>query len=264
MRTRASIESQKRQAIETQSRRAGQFAQSYDGLAQNPYHSCFTYSRHRLNLWLEHYLPPRGDGLRLLDLGCGTGHHMAQLRRRGFEVVGVDASKEMLEYARANNPGAAVLEADVEQLPLPGRGFDIVLCIEVLRHLPQSQHCIREMARVLKPGGFCLVTATPLFNLNGYALVNRIASRFRVGSLAGHRQSFHTTAGLRREFRDAGFARPHIHGVYLGPVNWVARLAPPVLPRFLRAWERIDTALTTTGWFDDFTNMVLVRGVRAG
>ena len=58
----------------------------------------------------------------------------------------------MLEYARANNPGAEIKRADVEAIPFPDSCFDFVLCIEVLRYLPDSRHCIEEIARVLKPG----------------------------------------------------------------------------------------------------------------
>jgi ubiquinone/menaquinone biosynthesis C-methylase UbiE len=141
----------------------------------DPYASCFAYSRARLEHWLNHGLPARGDGARLLDLGCGTGHQMASLRDRGFEVTGVDGSAEMLAHARANNPDAELHQADVGQLPLADESFDYVLSIEVLRYLSEPERCVAEIARVLRPGGVALATATPLLNLNGYALVNRVA-----------------------------------------------------------------------------------------
>lgn len=256
------VEIDKQQALQTQSDRAEQFAASYDEMRANPYGTCFNYSRRRLDVWLERYLPSSGDGLRLLDVGCGTGHHMARLRQRGFVVAGVDASEEMLEHARANNPGAEIHEGDAEKLPFPDQSFDFVLCIEVLRHLPRSARCIREMGRVLKPGGVCLATATPLLNLNGYALINRIAHRYGIGNLARHRQAFHTSSRLRREFIDGGFAVPDIHGVYMGPVNWVERIAPRAVPRFLKAWEPFDAALADNFPLREFCNLFFVHGVR--
>ena len=98
---------QKQRAIETHSSQAGEFDDSYRGLGKDAYQSCFTYSRRRLEAMLEHYLPARVDRSmphRLLDVGCGTGHHMALLRSRGFDVAGVDGSAEMLEHARETIP----------------------------------------------------------------------------------------------------------------------------------------------------------------
>jgi ubiquinone/menaquinone biosynthesis C-methylase UbiE len=256
-------EVQKQQAIGQHSRQADQFADRYRDLGSSVYASCFSYSRWRLDALLRQYLPERGEGLRLLDVGCGTGHHMASLRERGFQVAGVDGSEEMIAHARANNPGAEIKVADVDTLPFPDSSFDFVLCIEVLRYLPDFTKCASEIARVLKPGGVCLVTAAPLFSLNGYWLVNRIASRVRVADLVHLKQFFTTSRRLRRTFQVAGFNDPRVHGVYLGPVNWVERLAPSLLPRTLKAWESVDSAITDRGMTREFSNMFLVQGVRA-
>jgi SAM-dependent methyltransferase len=255
-------ELQKQLAIGQHSRQAGEFADRYRDLGSSVYASCFSYSRWRLDALLQRYLPERGDGLRLLDVGCGTGHHMASLRERGFEVAGVDGSEEMIAHARANNPGAQIKVADVDSLPFPDSSFDFVLCIEVLRYLPDFTRCVNEIARVLKPGGVCLVTAAPLFNLNGYWLVNRIAGLVRPAGFVHLKQFFTTSRRLRRAFAGAGFNAPTVHGVYLGPVNWVERLAPSLLPRTLKAWELVDSAITDRRMTREFSNMFLVHGVR--
>jgi ubiquinone/menaquinone biosynthesis C-methylase UbiE len=168
----------------------------------------------------------------------------------------------MIAVARANNPGVAIRQGDVEALPFPSGGFDVVLCIEVLRYLPGLAGCLREMARVLKPGGLCLATATPVFNLNGYWLINRLASRFGMRGFTKLRQAFFTSGRLRREFEAAGLRQPRVHGVYLGPVNWVERLAPRLTPPFLRAWERLDSVLADRVIVRELSNMFLVRAVR--
>lgn len=250
---------QKEEAIGTQSERADEFAGSYDVLEKQSYQDCFTYSRYRLNELLEKHLPENGTGLRLLDAGCGTGHHLAELRKRGFQVAGVDASKEMLIHARKNNPESEVLEADVEEIPFPDESFDIILSIEVLRHLPRSAKTISEMERLLKPGGFCLVTATPLLNLNGYALINNLAHRVKIGNLARHKQSFHTSTRLRKEFSQGGFSSVEIHGVYLGPVNWIGRASAKMLVPALKKWEGIDRILADKFLLREFSNMFLIR-----
>lgn len=252
----------KQSAVAEHSLRVAAFAERYSRLNVDPYESCFAYSRHRLQKIMEQLLPERREGLRLLDVGCGTGHHLAQLRQHGFDVAGVDGSQEMIAVARANNPGVAIRQGDVEALPFPSGGFDVVLCIEVLRYLPGLAGCLREMARVLKPGGLCLATATPVFNLNGYWLINRLASRFGMRGFTKLRQAFFTSGRLRREFEAAGLRQPRVHGVYLGPVNWVERLAPRLTPPFLRAWERLDSVLADRVIVRELSNMFLVRAVR--
>jgi ubiquinone/menaquinone biosynthesis C-methylase UbiE len=255
------IDSQKQHVIQVHSQQANEFATSYRELSQNPYRSCFTYSRKRLDTCLQGLLPRQGKGLRVLDVGCGTGYYTARLRQHGFDVTGIDASPEMLEQARVRNPDVALRQADVEHLPFPDASFDIVICIEVLRYLPRSNGCIREMARVLKPGGVCLATAMPLFNLNGYWLVNRLATVLPLLSLVPLKQFFTTAQRLRGEFSRAGFIRPQVQGVYIGPMNWVERLAPGALPGFLRVWERVDAALADHPLVREFSNMFLVRAI---
>ena len=231
-------------------------------LHENAYCSCFGYSRKRLAELLNSYLPARGDGLRLLDVGCGTGHHMASLRERGFEVAGIDGSEEMLLNARANNRDSEIRKADVEAIPFADASFDFVICIEVLRYLPDQSRCIRQMARVLKPGGICLTTAAPVLNLNGYWLVNRIANLMAVGDLVRLRQYFTSSAQLRRDFVSAGFAKPTVHGVYSGPVNWLERLMPRALPRALKLWEPIDASIADLPFLREFSNMFLVHAAK--
>ena len=92
---------------------------------------------------------------------------------------------------------------------------------------------IREMARVLQPGGICLATAAPVFAMNGYAVVNRLAVALPVRRLTRLKQFFTTSRRLQREFEAAGFSDVTVHGVYIGPLIWIERLARPALPRYL-------------------------------
>jgi ubiquinone/menaquinone biosynthesis C-methylase UbiE len=255
-------EIQKQAAIEQHSCQAGQFAERYRATETDAFGSCFTYSRRRLSGWLDRCLPDPAAGLRLLDVGCGTGHHMARLRDRGFEVAGVDGSPEMLEHARALNPGSDIRRSDVECLPFPDASFDVVLCVEVLRYLPSPVRSIAEMARVLKPGGLCLATAAPLLSLNGYWAVNRVATLVPLGNLVRLKQYFSTSWRLRRAFVAAGFQGVETHGVYLGPINWLERLAPWTLPRALKVWEPLDTALADLPILREVSNMFLLKAVR--
>ena len=251
---------QGKRAVEVHSEQAGLFAERYG--QDDPYGSVFAYSRKRLDGFLDEYLPPTDAGLRLLDVGCGTGHQLLRWRSYGYEVAGVDGSGEMLAHARENNPDAELREADARKLPFDDASFDRVTSIEVLRYLPDPHRSIEEMARVLRPGGICLATAAPLFALNGYALVNRVAVALPLGNLTRLKQFFTTSRRLRRQFHDAGFSEVTVHGVYLGPLIWIERLARKRLPGALRRWEPVDAALADRPVLRDLSNTYLVSAVR--
>lgn len=242
-------------AIESHSDDAAKFAESYE--QSGPYRSTFAYSRHRLDAFTARYLPSEANGATLLDVGCGTGHVLSALRERGFTGSGVDGSEAMLKHARRVNPGVEFTQGYVTSLPFEDDSFDWVVCIEVLRYLPRPEGCLREIARVLRPGGHCLVTATPRFNLNGYAVINRLALSVPQRRLTRLRQFFTTSRRLKRQLSSAGFDSVVVHGVYLGPVNWLQRLAPRATPRALRAWEPIDRVLSDRPLFRDVSNMYL-------
>jgi SAM-dependent methyltransferase len=95
---------------------------------------------------------------RFLDAGCGMGELAERVQRElGAEVVAVDISPRMVELTRAR--GLDATEADVQALPFEDGSFDCVAAGWVLYHLPDLDLGVRELARVLRPGGR-LVTAT--------------------------------------------------------------------------------------------------------
>lgn len=249
---------QKEDAVKIHSDQAGQFEERYESGIGDPYSSCFVYSRMRLQGWLDRAIPSAGDAQRLLDVGCGTGHHVRALQARGFRVSGVDGSEAMLKVARRINPGLDIRKADVEDLPFDDDSFDWVLSIEVLRYVPDFRQAVREMGRVLAPGGTAVVTACPLFNLNAYSLVNRLGATGRISGLTPLRQYFTTGGQLTAGFNAAGFDRVSVHGVYLGPINWVERLARPLLRSLLRVWEPFDSAVADLGPMRELSNMFVV------
>lgn len=247
----------KQPAIDQHSRQADEFAARYRMLEEDAYQSCFLYSRKRLDAALGKRFPPDGAGLKVLDVGCGTGHQLAKLRELGFDVAGIDASPEMLGHARKLNPEADVRLADVESIPFASGQFDYVLCVEVLRYLRDPGPCLREMARVLKPGGTCFVTALPLFNLNGYWVINRLAGILPTRRLVRLQQYFITSGGLRGSLEQSGFRQIEVHGVYIGAMNWIERLTPAILPYCLKRWERCDRILADRWLLRDLSNMYL-------
>jgi SAM-dependent methyltransferase len=87
----------------------------------------------------------------LLDAGCGEGFGLKHLLDEGLALayVGCDFSYEALHWGRANLlPGFPASVADVHHLPFADNSFPLVICLEVLEHLPDSQVGLRELARV--------------------------------------------------------------------------------------------------------------------
>jgi len=101
----------------------------------------------------------QGRSPRLLDLGCGTGELASIFLRAGYEYVGIDIEPERIAYARKTYPRGRFHVMDAAQLRYPDDYFDQILVTGVLHHLSDDEvrDIVREMRRVLRPGGRALV-----------------------------------------------------------------------------------------------------------
>jgi SAM-dependent methyltransferase len=114
-------------------------------------------------------LPRPLRGLRLLDVGCGTGHWSAFFAENGCEVTGVDVAPEMIAAAsRKRVAGAAFRVADAHALPFVEGAFDLVASITTLEFVADPEAALAEMVRCARrPGGHVLVGV-----LNSLAPIN--------------------------------------------------------------------------------------------
>lgn len=101
----------------------------------------------------------------VLDLACGTGRYAIIAQSRGAKrVLGLDNSLAMLQA----NSHPQVALATSEALPIPAHSIDVILCGLALGHLPDLSPSLREIARVLRPGGTALISDFhPFAFLNG-------------------------------------------------------------------------------------------------
>ena len=156
------------------------------------------------------------DGMRVLDVGCGTGVVTRDVAARvgaGGAVVGVDPSRALLGEARrqaritGTGPRPLFRLGDGLALPLASASFDVALAVTVLLHVPESDRILREMMRVTRPGGRVAVLdqdfGTFVLDVPDRALTRRIvdghAERFYAGPWSGRT--------LARRLRLAGLSR---------------------------------------------------------
>ena len=105
------------------------------------------------------------SGQRVLDVGCGTGPVAVTAARRGAKVTGLDLTPELLEHAKENSKVAEVevewRQGDAEALPFEDATFDVV--VSQFGHIfaPRPEVAVKEMLRVLKPGGAIAFSTWP-------------------------------------------------------------------------------------------------------
>ena len=92
-------------------------------------------------------------GDRLIDLACGTGDFCELAAARGAKVVGVDFALQMLRRAQLRVPDFVSVQGDAEWLPFRSSSVDVVTCGFALRNFVSLDAVLREIARILKPGG---------------------------------------------------------------------------------------------------------------
>ena len=136
----------------------------------------------------EWHIPIAADfaaarGLKVLEIGCGLGTDGAQFAEAGADYTGVDLTEASVELARKrfelfDLPGTFEV-ADAENLAFEDQSFDLVYSHGVLHHTPETQKAIREVHRVLRPGGCAKVM---LYHRNSYNYRINISILRRAGA----------------------------------------------------------------------------------
>jgi SAM-dependent methyltransferase len=124
-------------------------------------------------------LPARA---RILDAGCGSGRNMVDFARHGT-VTGIELSHTSVLLARERDAGE-VVEGSVADMPFEGDSFDMAASLDVIEHLEDDLEALRELRRVVAPGGALLVTVPAYQWLwSGHDEINHHHRRYTRGSL---------------------------------------------------------------------------------
>ena len=191
-----------------------------------------------------------GRGDRLLDLGCGFGRHAFEAARRGASVVALDAGADEVAKVRAtlgamvdageldaDQPAGAV-RGNALALPFSDGTFDRVIASEVLEHIADDCSAMRELARVLRPGGTMAVTVPRCVP----EAVNWALSDEYHDTPGGHVRIYRRST-LARRLREAGLiptGHHHAHGLH-APYWWLRCLVGPSNDshRAVRAYHQV-------------------------
>jgi malonyl-CoA O-methyltransferase len=165
-------------------------------------------------------LLPDLRGMTVLDLACGTGRYGLLAEQQGAAlVVGTDNSAAML----ASSPLKRLALSTVEAVPLADESMNVILCGLALGHLPQLLPTLREMARVLKPGGLALISDVhPMIALSGAQRTFTAAD----GKTYAVEHYPHLYSDYHKAAREAGL---HIVDVIERPVEGAPSPAPAVI-----------------------------------
>ena len=139
----------------------------------------------------------------VVDLGCGTGRFaLPMVTMYGLQVVGVDASQEMLDQAREKDVGRKVrwMHADAAKVPLGAAEVDGVFMSHLLHHVDDPVLVLREAYRLLRPGGGLFIRYGPMEYLE-----DDVVHRFFPSAVVIDRERTPTISGTEGWVKEAGF-----------------------------------------------------------
>jgi SAM-dependent methyltransferase len=191
-------------------------------------------------------------GDRVLDLGCGAGRHAFEALRRGARVVAFDYDEAELKDVAAMAAemdqagdipavgGSTTTRGDATRLPFPDGSYDRIIAAEVLEHIPDDETAIRELARVLRPGGTMAVTVPAWL---AERICWALSEEYHAPFVEGGHVRIYTASDLRAKLRGAGLeprGAHHAHGIH-APYWWLRCAVGPTndANRLVRAYHQV-------------------------
>lgn len=183
---------------------------------------------------------PAISGGRVLEIGCGRGHTLAEIKQKGFaaEVVGVELMNLPRTQTEINAVDTYIVgNIETDSLALDDGSFDVVICGDVLEHLNDPWAAMQKIKRLVKPGG-ALVASVP--NVREARTLYNLIIR---GDFA------YTEAGVLDRTHLRFFCKKNILSLLTGAGGQVERLSSDL--KFKSNWRsRLDRL--TFGWLQEF------------
>jgi SAM-dependent methyltransferase len=158
----------------------------------------------------------------VLDLGCADGYVTAHLQRRASTVVGFDLDVRDVRAAKARVRGAHFLAGSAEALPFASASFDAVLMLDVLEHVGDDAKSIDEIVRVLRDGGY-LILSTPHKGLFAFLDPENFVLKGKDGRPLPRHRHYSITDYQKLFGGRLNVLRVHRGGLLLYPLSVIAR-----------------------------------------
>lgn len=150
-------------------------------------------------------------GDKILEIGCGIGSVVAELTKRGFDIIGTDISREAIHYGLKKYGDIKLEVQPAEQLSFDDRSFNVVMSYDLFEHIAQIDEHISEVARLLKPGGYYLLQTPNKLSNAIFETLSKKSFKWR----RAH-PSLHTPAQLRHRMLKHGF---EVKFLKMNPIN---------------------------------------------
>ncbi len=183
-------------------------------------------TKKRLDVVFNELLTEDITNKKVLDAGCGTGWFSKGAVDRGAQVTSMDLGEKLLSKVAEKCESERVV-GSILQMPFPDNTFDIIISSEVIEHVPSPFEGVKEMYRVLKPGGILILT-TP--NQLWYFSV-WIANRLNLRPYQGL-ENWTSWNGMKSNLKEIGFINNKMVGIHILP--FVSPLLYPLLNFFHR------------------------------
>lgn len=131
---------------------------------------------------LSKYFTKKPNEIKILDFGCGSGIFVSELQKKGYQTFGTDISEEAIKYGELRDIKNLKVQ-NSHRLDYPDNNFDAVLSMDVLEHLEDESWAIKEVERILKPGGKFIVMV-PAFQFL-WGVQDEVAHHYRRYTLGG-------------------------------------------------------------------------------
>ena len=184
----------------------------------------------------------KGD--KILDVGAGTGRFVIPFSKKGYDTYGIDISEEMLQRAKnkaGNLPNLHLKTANASSIAFQDNYFDFITSYRVLVHIPDYEDVVKEIYRVLKPGGYTIIEFNNKYSLSG---IGKLVRRLRkvLGIPEETDAQIVSRSTLFKSFYNAGFKIEKIYRQF-----FISEVLYRFLPRqMLELVKSVDEVLSNS------------------
>lgn len=223
----------------------------------------FIYGRYKIFEEVKGDLRKLKPNSKVLDLGCGTGHLSKFIKDLGHEVIGLDPSKKMLNFAKNNFPEIEFVEGISAELPFKNNTFDYVVSIEVLRYLNKKDvlQTYEEIYRVLKPESFFNATHVNKWAIDFYYFYYHFVKNCYLGIGKNYHNCYFTFPNKEEiNLKKLGFKKINSKGRMFAPIR-IAYKFGPIIGRVITLFvEKFNKKQNFKGFYKKFSGHLIIRG----